>query len=334
MGDNKKKENPVQEEGDRDTSAPNAATVDEVGTEVRDALLALTAEVRLISERMGSLETSQQRVWHCMQENADGQDQLMGHMQELEQRQGNLAQQQRKFQDAQDGGLDEIMHRLSAVEVVQKKRGNEAAGDVVKDGPGGRFGLLPGMSAVSAMPHVSTPVLDDFDAVTLDAGVDPQRNVTMGQRKLSHSQRRARDWNLLQEREQEVALEMDFAETHRKMGVGDSMPAGGWRAVRTSSSYGHMEQARPSTVKQEFSPARERRTTEYSSNSWGKRYHDRSSFNLNRLSTSELESQDEDDGATVRKCSNPQLLKMQNFDGKSSKWGPFIFQFRKMAKAD
>ena len=66
------------------------------------------------------------------------------------------------------------------------------------------------------MPHVSTPVVDDFDADT--------------------SQRRARDQNLLQEREQEVPLEMDLAETHRKMGVGNSMPAGGWRAGRTSSS--------------------------------------------------------------------------------------------------
>ena len=233
MGDNEKKENPVQEEeGDRESLAPNAATADEVEpveTEVRDALLALTAEVKMISERMGSLQTSQQRVWQCMQENADGQDQLMGRMREVEQRQGNLAQQQRKFQDAQDGRLDEIMRRLSAVEVVQKKRVNEAAGDVVKDGPGGRFGPLPGMSAVSAMPHVSTPVVDDFDADTSDAGVDPQRNVTMRQRKLSHSQRRARDRNLLQEREQEVALEMDLAETHRKMGVGDSMPTGGAR---------------------------------------------------------------------------------------------------------
>ena len=337
MGDNEKKENPVQEEeGDRESLAPNAATADEVEpveTEVRDALLALTAEVKVISERMGSLQTSQQRVWQCMQENADGQDQLMGRMREVEQRQGNLAQQQRKFQDAQDGRLDEIMRRLSAVEVVQKKRVNEAAGDVVKDGPGGRFGPLPGMSAVSAMPHVSTPVVDDFDADTSDAGVDPQRNVTMRQRKLSHSQRRARDRNLLQEREQEVVLEMDLAETHRKMGVGDSMPTGGWREGRTSSSYGHVEQARPSTVKREFSQARGRRTTEYSSHSWGKRSHDRSSFNLSRLSTSESESEDEDDGAMVRKRSNPQLPKMQTFDGKSSEWGPFIFQFRKMAKA-
>ena len=163
----------------------------------------------------------------------------------------NLYQQQRKFQDAQDGRLDEIMRRLSAVEVVQKKRVNEAAGDVVKDGPGGRFRPLPGMSAVSAMPHVSTPVVDDFDADTSDAGVDPQCNVTMQQRKLSHSQRRARDRNLLQEREQEVALEMDLAETLLKMSVGDSMPTRGWRAGQTSSSYGHVEQARPSTVEQE-----------------------------------------------------------------------------------
>ena len=90
MGDNEKKENPVQEEGDRERLAPNAATADEVEpveTEVRDAWLTLTAEVKVISERMGSLQTSQQRVWHCMQENADGQDQLMGRMRELEQRQ-------------------------------------------------------------------------------------------------------------------------------------------------------------------------------------------------------------------------------------------------------
>ena len=51
------------------------------------------------------------------------------------------------------------------------------------------------------------------------------------------------------------------------------------------------------------------------------------------MSTSESESEDEDDGATVRKRSNLQLPKMQTFDGKSSEWGPFIFQFRKMAKA-
>ena len=94
-----------------------------------------------------------------------------------------------------------------------------------------------------------------------------------------------------------------------------------------------MDQARPSTVKQEFSQAGERRTTEYSSHSWGKRSHDRSSFNLSRLSTSKLESEVEDDDATVRKRSNLQLPKMQTFDGKSSEWGPFIFQFRKMAKA-
>ena len=79
MGDNERKENPVQEEGDRNSLAPNAVTADEVGTEVRDALLALTAEVKVITEQMGSLETSQQRVWHCMQENAGGQDQLMGY---------------------------------------------------------------------------------------------------------------------------------------------------------------------------------------------------------------------------------------------------------------
>ena len=227
------------------------------------------------------------------------------------------------------------MHRFSAVEVAQKKRGNGAAGDVVKEGPGDRFGSLPGIGDVSGMPQVSTPAVDDFDADTSDAGVDPQRNVTMRRRKLSHSQRRTGERDLLQEREQEVALELDLASTLQKMAVRDPLLAGGWRAGLTTSGYGYREQAGPrkSQIKQEVSQARERRTTEFSGQSWGKRSQDCSSFNLSRLSTSESESDDEEDGATVRKRSNPQQPKMQTFDGKSIEWGPFIFQFRKMAKA-
>ena len=203
------------------------------------------------------------------------------------------------------------------------------------EGPGDRLGSSPGIGDVSGMPQVSTPAVDDFDADTSDAGVDPQRNVTMRWRKLSHSQRRTWERDLLQEREQEVALELDLASKRQKMAVRDPLSAGGWRAGLTTSGYGYREQAGPQKglIKQEVGEARERRMTKFSGQSWGKRSQDRSSLNLSRLSTSESESDDEEDGATVRKRSNPQLPRMQTFDGKSSEWGPFIFQFRKMAKA-
>ena len=221
MGDNERKENTVQEEGDRESLAPNAATADEVGTEVRDALLALTAEVKVISERIESLKTSQQRVWHCMQENADGQDQLMVRMQELEQRQGNLAQQQRKFQDAQDGRLDEIIRRLSAVEVVQKKMRQLVIW--------WRRALVVGLDHYQAwVLSVRCHMCRRQSSTTLML-ICRTRGLTLSVMSQCGSgscliPRDVRGTEIFCRKSRCI---MDLAETRRKMGVRDSMPAGG-----------------------------------------------------------------------------------------------------------
>ena len=57
ISDNEKKETPAREEGGRDNFVLNAVTVEGVDTEVRDAFLALTAEMKGLSERMGLLNT-------------------------------------------------------------------------------------------------------------------------------------------------------------------------------------------------------------------------------------------------------------------------------------
>ena len=75
------------------------------------------------------------------------------------------------------------------------------------------------------------------------------------------------------------------------------------------------------------------KTSQASMKSSGKGNASKYSLNDSHLTSSDSESDDSEPEVFHRKHRTPSLPKMQTYDGKSSEWGPFIFQFRKLAKA-
>ena len=101
------------------------------------------------------------------------------------------------------------------------------------------------------------------------------------------------------------------------------------RAIKRETEINHPGQS----VYAGWKARKRLKTSQASMKSSGKGNANKYSLDDSHLTSSDSESDDSEPEIFHRKHRTPILPKMQTFDGKSSEWGPFIFQFRNLAKA-
>ena len=262
-----------------------------------------------------ALKNGQEKIWKAVETGNDNQKEMSRRVKEVETRQGVLVQQQRKMQDDQMQQLGDLTERILRLEIQQQRKVKDDGGRSAKqsDDLGG------GVKGQLSQPHASTPTSELAEgSFALDN--DPIMPTAEARKVLPSVARPfSETWYYNPARRtlesvQEQGGEEELMHT---------------RAIKRETEINHPGQS----VYAGWKARKRLKTSQASMKSSGKGNASKYSLNDSHLTSSDSDSDDSEPEVFHRKHRTPSLPKMQTFDGKSSEWGPFIFQFRKLAKA-
>ena len=271
-----------------------------------------TAEQNLAAILL-TLQSGQEQIKLAIQQGNANQAELGRRVKEVEIRQGTLALEHRKLQDEQTERFEQLVRRMESLESGRLSGGKLDA------------------RGMSLSDHVKSKV-------EVSGQEREPRKVSTPAEELGENSSACDDFPFDRRQFDEPSTPMTYF-FHPEAGL-QPVTRPGVNPDRKLSDAEHMQARRGTQSRQQARQLDVNRVHRkiQSVNSVGSTTSKRRSPKQGMLNESHLTSSDSDSDASEpevlhRRHKAPSLPKMQTFDGKSSDWAPFIFQFRKMAKA-